>query len=299
MAAPRPVTPTTIVAHELAELARLPGTDPELTARLRRVAELAAGLDPYLVRCTSPESPALAALARRTAERDWAGRSGDLPTLEQEMLSGHVEGQFLRFLVHLTRARRVLEIGMFTGYSALAMAEALPEGGHVVACEIDADVARFAAECFAGSPAGDRISVRVAPALDTLAGLARDGARFDLVFVDADKAGYGGYLDALLDGDLLAPHGVIAVDNTLMQGQPWMPDGSTGNGTAIRAFNEAVAADPRVEQVLLPLRDGLTLIRRVSRTEPDLARATASRAPSAAREAQPGARNHPAPRADR
>jgi caffeoyl-CoA O-methyltransferase len=260
--AARPVTPSTIVAHELAELARR-GDAPE---RLRRVAALAAGLDPYLGRCTTPESPALAALARRTAERDWAGRTGDgvvLP-LEQEMLSGHVEGQFLRFLVHLTRARRVLEIGMFTGYSALAMAEALPADGELVACEIDPDVARFARECFAASPAGERISVRVGPAQDTLADLAREGTRFDLVFVDADKAGYVGYLDALLDGDLLAPHGVVAVDNTLMQGQPWMPDATTENGAAIAAFNRSVALDPRVEQVLLPLRDGLTLIRRVA-----------------------------------
>lgn len=259
MANPRPITPSTIVAHELAELTRRSDA-PE---QLRRVAALAAGLDPYLGRCTTPESPALAALARRTAERDWAGRSGDgvvLP-LEQEMLSGHVEGQFLRFLVHLTRARRVLEIGMFTGYSALAMAEALPDSGELVACEMDPDVARFARECFAASPAGERISVRVGPALDTLADLARDGTPFDLVFVDADKAGYPAYLDALLDGGLLAPHGVVAVDNTLMQGQPWM-GAETENGAAIAAFNEAVAADARVEQVLLPLRDGLTLIRR-------------------------------------
>lgn len=268
MRAPRPVTPTTVVAHELAELSRLvgavPGVDAGLVERLERVTALAGGLDPYLGRCTTPESPALTALARRTAERDWDGRAGAgvLVALEQEMLSGHVEGQLLKFLVHLTGARRVLEIGMFTGYSALAMAEALPADGEVVACELDPDVAQFARECFAGAPGGDRIAVRVGPALDTLTALAAEGARFDLVFVDADKAGYRAYLDALLDGDLLAPHGVVAVDNTLMQGQPWLPGERSANGVAIAAFNDAVAADPRVEQVLLPLRDGLTLIRR-------------------------------------
>lgn len=265
---PRPVTPSGILARELDELSTLlgatPGVDPGVADRLRRAASLAGGLDPYLTRCTTPESPALAALERRTREHDWTGRSGDgaVPGLEQEMLSGHVEGQLLRFLVHLTGARRVLEIGMFTGYSALAMAEALPADGELVACEIDADVAEFARGCFAESPAGHRISVRVAPALDTLARLADEGASFDLVFVDADKPGYASYLDALLDGDLLAPHGVVAVDNTLMQGAPWLPD-PTVNGAAIAAFNAAVAADPRVEQVLIPLRDGLTLIRRV------------------------------------
>lgn len=266
MTAARPVTPSTILAHELAELSALAdgGADPELAARLRAATALAAGLEPYLGRCTTPESPALAALARRTRERDWAGRAGDgvVVALEQEMLSGHVEGQVLRFLVHATRARRVLEVGMFTGYSALAMAEALPEDGEVVACEIDPDVARFAQECFAASPAGGRIAVRVGPALDTLRDLAATGAPFDLVFVDADKAGYRAYLDAILDGGLLAPHGLVAVDNTLMQGEPYLPGERSGNGAAIAAFNEAVAADPRVEQVLVPLRDGLTLIRR-------------------------------------
>ncbi|MBW0117128.1 class I SAM-dependent methyltransferase [Pseudonocardia sp. KRD-169] len=272
MRAARPVTPAGILARELDELSRLLDdlVHPATAARLRRAATLAGGLDPYVGRCTTPESPALAALARRTRERDWDERSGDgvVLALEQEMLSGHVEGRLLAFLVHVTRARRVLEIGMFTGYSALAMAEALPDGGELVACEIDADVARLAQECFAASPCGARISVRVAPALDTLRDLAAEGARFDLVFVDADKAGYPAYLDALLgrdDGDtgLLAPGGTVAVDNTLMQGEPWLPDEPSANGAAIAAFNSAVARDARIEQVLVPLRDGLTLIRRV------------------------------------
>jgi caffeoyl-CoA O-methyltransferase len=157
----------------------------------------------------------------------------------------------------------VLDVGMFTGYSALAMAEALPDGGRVVACEIDADVAEFAARCFRASACGDRIDVRVGPASETLAELAADGEPFDLVFIDADKGGYPGYLGAVLDHGLLAPHGLICVDNTLMQGQPWTSDRPPPNGAAIAAFNEAVTADPRVEQVIIPLRDGVTLIRRV------------------------------------
>jgi caffeoyl-CoA O-methyltransferase len=160
--------------------------------------------------------------------------------------------------VRMSRARRVLDIGMFTGYSALAMAEALPDDGGVVACELDAEVARFAQRCFALSPAGDRIDVRVGPAAATLAQL---DDRFDLVFIDADKAGYQGYVDAVLERDLLAPGGLIAVDNTLMQGQPWTGE-PTPNGQAIAAFNAAVAADPRLEHVLLAVRDGITLIQR-------------------------------------
>jgi predicted O-methyltransferase YrrM len=266
--APRPVTPVSILAAELEQLAdaldAVPGPDEGWRERLRGACALAAGLDPYVSRCTSPESPALRGLAEATAAEDWR-RHGDGPApapLEQEMLSGHVEGRLLGMLVHVTRARRVLDIGMFTGYSALAMAEALPADATVVACEIDPDVAAFARERFAASADGHKIDVRVGPAERTLAELAAD-APFDLVFLDADKAGYVAYFTALLDTGLLAPHGLLCVDNTLMQGQPYLPGSPTANGKAVAEFNDVVAADPRVEQVLLPVRDGLTLIRRV------------------------------------
>lgn len=254
----RPVTPLGILAARLdAVCARLDEVEPGLRAELQGIRDLAVGFEPYLERHTTPESPALAALAARTAAAPWSG------PLEAEMLSGHVEGRFLQFLLRMTGARQVLELGMFTGYSALAMAEALPPDGTVVACELDADVAAFARECFAASPAGDRVDVRVGPAADTLAALAAEGRVFDVVFVDADKAGYADYLDAVLDGGLLAPGGLVAVDNTLMQGQPWAgPD--TPNGAAIAAFDDRLTADPRVEQVLVPLRDGITLVRRTT-----------------------------------
>ncbi|MBY6414537.1 class I SAM-dependent methyltransferase [Rhodococcus sp. BP-252] len=262
----RPVTPTTILGKELRELVEaLDAGDvgEEFARRLRRARDLADGLDPYLDRHTTRESSALAELSRRTLGLDWDSRtvvSGSGP-LEQEMLSGHVEGQALKFLVHMTRARRVLEIGMFTGYSALAMAEALPDGGEVVACEVDRFVADFARECFAQSPAGSRISVEVGPALETLHRLS---GRFDLVFIDADKTGYLDYYRHLMDSDLLAPGAIVAVDNTLLQGTPYADAAyRTANGDAVEAFNTFVTEDPRVEQVLLPLRDGVTLIRRV------------------------------------
>ena len=264
----RPVTPTSIMAAELcdayAELDAWGGAPLRVLERLRLARDLADGLDAYLERCATPESPALARLARRTAATDWVSRSRG--TLEQEMLSGHVEGRTLNFLIRLAGAKRVLEIGMFTGYSALAMAEAVPADGVVVACEVDADVAAFARSCFDDSPAGDRIAVEVGPAMDTLQRLAVAGDSFDFVFIDADKTGYLGYLDLLLDSTLLAPGAVIAVDNTLMQGQPYTGVRVTANGQAIASFNEAIADDPRVEQVMLPLRDGLTLIRRAMTT---------------------------------
>lgn len=265
--APRPVTPVGIVAERLGraeERLVAAGVADDLLVELRHAMRVAEGLEPYVEAHTSPESEALAGLARLTADTDWAaGNTDGGPALEQEMLSGHVEGAFLAFLVRAAGARRVLEVGMFTGYAALAMAEALPvgPGGEVVALELDPRAVAVAREGFAASPAGARIRVEEGPASDSLARLAAAGERFDLVFVDADKGGYVGYLDQLLAGDLLAPGAVVAVDNTLLQGEPWAASPSA-NGAAIAAFNDHVAADPGWERVLVPLRDGVTLLRR-------------------------------------
>ncbi len=263
----RPVTPLGIIVSRLERLRRdltdVGTIEPEMMVELDGICELAGGLDPYLDRCTTPASDALADLASRTEAQDWAAfASAGSTALEAEMLSGHVEGQALKFLVRMSGATRVLEVGMFTGYSALAMAEALSDGGELVACEIDADVASFARDCFDASPSGDKIDIRVGPAIETLRELADDGESFDLVFIDADKAGYTDYLDAVLRRELLAPGGIVCVDNTLMQGQPYLSGEPTANGAAIASFNEQVVADIRLEQVLLPVRDGLTLIRR-------------------------------------
>lgn len=266
----RPVTPLGILVEKLEKIVKMAETatiPAEINNALQEVYQLAAGIDPYLEQMTTQESPALAALAKKTSEEPWSKRFSDRATvrqLEQEMLSGHIEGQTLKMFVYMTGAKNILEIGMFTGYSALAMAEALPENGRVVACEVDEYVANFAKNCFQESPHGSKISVEVAPALQTLEKLAAAGESFNLVFIDADKKEYVDYFKMLLDKGLLAENGFICVDNTLLQGEPYLPsEKRSPNGEAIAYFNHIVAQDPRVEQVLLPLRDGLTVIRRV------------------------------------
>lgn len=238
----------------------------EFKASLDRAFELAAGLDPYIEQCSTPESAALANLTEQTQREDWSRRFDDgatIKALEQEMLSGHLEGQLLKMLVSISKSKNVLEIGVFTGYSALAIAEALPEDGCVIACEVDDYAANFAQKCFDVSEHGKKIELKVAPASDTMEKLIAEGRTFDLAFIDADKGGYVNYLNLLLDTDLLAKDGFICVDNTLMQGQPYLSeDRRTENGKAIAEFNRFVAEDPRVEQVLIPIRDGLTLIKR-------------------------------------
>jgi len=266
---PRAVTPLGILVEQLEAIskqAKSANIPTALMERIDRAYELAAGLNPYIENHTTPESPALAHLAQKTSQEPWELRFSDGETvrqLEQEMLSGHLEGQTLKMFVSMTGAKRILEIGMFTGYSALAMAEALPDDGQVIACEIDPYVAEFAQTCFQQSADGKKISVKVGPALDIMKELAEAGDCFDFVFIDADKGKYIQYLQTLLDTSLLAQKSWIFVDNTLLQGQPYLkPEQRSANGEAIAQFNHFVTQDARIEQVLLPLRDGLTIIRR-------------------------------------
>lgn len=270
VATPRPVTPLGILVEHLqtaVQMAQEHNVPDPVTAHLQKASRLAAGLDPYLEACTTQESPALAEITQQTRSQSWGKRFAEGSTvreLEQEMLSGHLEGQVLKMFVYMARAKNILDIGMFTGYSALAMAEALPADGRLVACEVDEYVANFAQTLFQNSPHGNKIHVELGSALGTLDKLVDKGESFDFVFIDADKKEYVEYYQTLLDCDLLSPQGFICVDNTLLQGQVYLsPDERTANGEAIAQFNSVVADDPRVEQVLLPIRDGLTIIRRV------------------------------------
>ncbi len=198
-------------------------------------------IEEYAARLSSPHEPLLAELDAAT--RSELGHAA--------MLTGPVAGRFLELLVWAAQPRRVLEIGTFSGHSALSMAAALPAGGRIDACELDPERAAFAQSWFDRSPYGDRIALHVGPALETIAGLEGE---FDLVFIDADKGGYVDYYEAVLPR--LAERGLIVADNALA-------GGDVVSGTpAIARFNEHVAADPRSVQVLLTVRDGMTLIRR-------------------------------------
>lgn len=259
----RPVTPVAILAAGLAELVADDGVPAAVRERLAPLSALAGGLDPFVRAHTSPPSADLVALEEATSAHPWAAR-GD--ALEAEMLSGDVEGALLQMLVRHGRVRDVIEVGMFTGYATLAMAEALPEGGTVTTLEVDEEAAAVGREAFARSAVGHRVTIEMGRAETTLRRLREEGAGFDLAFVDADKAGYVTYLDLLLgDGSapgLVRPGGLVCVDNTLMQGLPWTDPAATDNAAAITRFDERVRADPTLQTVLVPLRDGVSLIRR-------------------------------------
>ena len=166
-----------------------------------------------------------------------------------------IEGRFLQMLVRLSSAKRILELGMFTGYSALMMAEALPDNGHLITCEIDPKAEAIARRYFAESPHGDKITIRMGPALDTIKTLADP---LDLVFIDADKLNYSNYYEACLP--LVKSGGLVVADNVLWSGK--VVDPKDADDHAIVAFNHLVQLDSRVENVCLTVRDGMMLARK-------------------------------------
>eukprot|EP00775_Hariotina_reticulata_P007124 gene7124-7338_t len=213
---------------------------------VQQALSIAAGLDKYLDQATSapPE-----------------GKTHFLQ--KKECCAGSLEGRFLKMLVGITGAKHVLEVGMFTGTSSLAMAEALPEDGQLVALDIEAYMAQFATPFFERAGLANRIRLVIGPADESMKQLARQGASFDLIFLDANKDGYNTYYNIIMDQQLLAPGGLLVVDNSLMKGRVYAPGPvADASAEAVRAFNEVLVNDPRVEVVVVPFRDGVSLVRR-------------------------------------
>ncbi|MFL5930190.1 MAG: O-methyltransferase [Gaiellaceae bacterium] len=203
-------------------------------------------VEAYAEAHTEPPDDVLARLAEETRERT------EIP----QMMVGPVEGRFLGFLVRALRAKRVLEVGTFTGYSSISMARALPPDGKVTSVDVNAETTDIARRYAAEAGVADLIDYRVGPGREVLAEL--DGA-FDLVFIDADKDGYVDYYEAALP--LLADEGLIVADNVLWSGRV-VTEPDDDSTRAIQRFNEHVQGDDRVETVMLTVRDGMTLVRK-------------------------------------
>ena len=185
--------------------------------------------------------------------------TADLP--EAQMQVAPEQGQFLNLLVGLLGAKRIIEVGTFTGYSALWMAQAMREDGRLVTCDISEEWTAIAQRYWAEAGVAERIDLRLAPALETLETLLEEErGHYDLAFIDADKAGYEAYYEACLK--LLHGGGLIVADNTLWSGRVIDPEVNDEDTVAIRQFNDKLHADERVDLSLLPLADGLTLARK-------------------------------------
>jgi predicted O-methyltransferase YrrM len=202
-------------------------------------------LEEYAEQHTTPPDPLLAELAAETRATMAA----------PQMLTGPIEGRFLELLVAGSGAKRVLELGTFTGYSALSMAAALPPDGRIDTLDIEPKHADVAQRYFERSPHGGKIRLHLGPALETIAKLEGE---FDFVFIDADKPNYDAYYEAVLPR--LAERGLIAIDNTLWSGKVLDPPDESSR--LIAALNDKLAADERVVAVQLTVRDGITLVRR-------------------------------------
>jgi predicted O-methyltransferase YrrM len=206
-------------------------------------------LDKYIETFSSPEDALLKELERETYLR----------VLNPRMISGHIQGKLMEMIVRMTRPQRVLEIGTFTGYSALCMAAGLPEGGLIDTCEVDDELEMMILSFFERSAHGKKIRLHIGSALDIAPSL---GECYDLVFIDGDKREYTAYYEMLFDNGLVKSGSWILADNILWYGKVVEPVAKGDKQTqAIIDFNAHIVADPRVENVILPIRDGINLIR--------------------------------------
>jgi predicted O-methyltransferase YrrM len=217
----------------------------------RNNSGMSAAAHAYMLEASLRESPVLARLRAATA-----------PRAEAEMQIGPEQGQFMAFLVRLTGARRCIELGTYTGYSALAVALALPPDGSIVACDVSDEFTRVGRPFWREAGVEAKIDLRLKPALQSLDELlAQPGGRggYDFAFVDADKGNYIAYYEKLLE--LVRPGGLITVDNTLGVSGKYVTELTSPSAQAIRAFNAHVHHDTRVELSMLPIGEGLTLLR--------------------------------------
>ena len=206
-----------------------------------------------MIECSSPQGEAL----------DWLQKQTNIRTNHARMLSGPVQGRFLKMIVEMCGARRVLELGSFTGYSGICLASGLPEDGHLDTLEINDELEDLILEGFSRAGLRERISLHIGDCLETLKRFREEGRElYDLVFIDANKRDYPEYYELVFD--LVRPGGWILADNVLWDGKvaldPLPQDRQT---LGIDSFNRRVASDPRVESVIIPLRDGLNLIHKL------------------------------------
>ena len=210
-------------------------------------------IERYMIECSSPQGEAL----------DWLQKQTNIRTNHARMLSGPVQGRFLKMIVEMCGARRVLELGSFTGYSGICLASGLPEDGHLDTLEINDELEDLILEGFSRAGLRERISLHIGDCLETLKRFREEGREpYDLVFIDANKRDYPEYYELVFD--LVRPGGWILADNVLWDGKVAMdPLPQDRQTLGIDNFNRRVASDPRVESVIIPIRDGLNLIHKL------------------------------------
>lgn len=252
--------------QKLKELVKEENVSSKISAGIDEVIDLLKARYDYCEEVTSDPSKDLKQLMYSTFHHQWQTdhKEGKLSRVPSTiMMSGNLEAQFLRSLTSLGSPSRVLELGLFTGCTALAFAETIPEDGKVVSCELDPHIADLARSFLDKTACGKKVEIMKGPAKSSLEILAENKQQFDVIFIDADKQGYITYYKMIWDLELLAPKGTILVDNVLFHGDPYSKEGFKGEaGESIIIFNEMVRKDDRVHKIMVPIRDGLMIIRR-------------------------------------
>ncbi len=238
-------------------------TNTQLLNKLNTCIGLSKGVEPYIENNTTPESNNLANLSKSTINHDWDSalkKKKSTGFLGSQMLCGHVEGQFLKMLVKITRATKILEIGMFSGYSTLAMAEGLPKDGEIHTCESNPYAIKFAQNAF-DKTREKRIKIKSGLALETLKKLSAKKVVYDLVFIDATKSEYPEYLNLITKNSLINKNSLVCIDNTFLRGKVFSEfEEKNSSSKIMEKFNSDISKDPKYHTVMLPLRDGFTLL---------------------------------------
>ncbi|XP_060072825.1 uncharacterized protein LOC132552654 [Ylistrum balloti] len=257
---------------KLQDMAKTLEASEDIQTQIQICIENVTAQEEYCDTISSPPSEAIQNLITETKKHPWQKTMDEgkvMGRVGPGMMSGALEGTFLKTLVGMSNAKRILEVGLFTGCGALAMAEALPADAKVITCELEEYVADVARKLVDQSPHGRKIDIMIGPAAESLQKLAEEGQKFDMVFVDANKDGYIDYYKIIMDNDMLTARGTILIDNALNRGQAYLPkeklviSETWGKYShAIRDFNDYVYNDNRVSQVMVPIRDGVMMIRR-------------------------------------
>ncbi|XP_005105715.1 O-methyltransferase MdmC [Aplysia californica] len=254
--------PAVMEMHRALKLAQDTGASPDVIKSIETALELVDLREKYTDSVTSGETEVFHKILTETYKHDWQSLHSDGKTkwnLRPKMMTGNLEGQFLKSMVSIQNAKRVLDIGMFTGYSALSMAEALPADGELVTVDLEEYLETFTGSLLRESPHSKKIQISIGSPSDYMREAVKAGKTFDLIFLDADKSYYLEFFKIIFEEGLLAPRGTVLVDNAFAHGSGYKPSAEENSTQRVAS---AVEADQSLHKVMVPLRDGVLILRR-------------------------------------
>jgi len=259
--------PAVLQVSKALSVAREKGAAKEVLDAIQEALDLVEAREDFTENYTTTPSPACENILKQTYATDWQALKDQGKTdwkLTPMMMTGPLEGQFLKSIVSMVKAKRILDIGMFTGYSALAMTEALPADGEMVTVDKEKYLETYTRALFDESPHSKKIKIHIGSATEYMKQEAKEGRKFDLIFLDADKSEYKDYMEVAFSGGLLSPGGTVLVDNAYRHGAGYM---ASAGDNPTKQLQTIVKSDASLHSVLVPMRDGVIMLRRKSEVE--------------------------------